>query len=169
MLLLSLLWLSILLPFTTFNSFPLVTINIIVIVAITVGVERDGWIGAEWVEKSGISGVERDGWGRVGCILVEWWNYISFTFLCIYENHYHNSYLCHHPLRYRCFLFSIEARNIIKTTFDSITTFLFLLLRLSILPPSTTFHSTSFVTMNKMVILYIIWRWLFFRSRPLIS
>ena len=37
----------------------------------------------------------------------------------MYRRH---NYLCHHCLRYRC-LFLIGTRNIIKTTFDSITTF----------------------------------------------
>ena len=49
--------------------------------------------------------MERYGWGRVGWFLIEWWNYISLTFLCIFEKHRHHSYLCHHCLRYRCFIF----------------------------------------------------------------
>ena len=101
----SLLWLSIFLPSTTFHASTFVTLNIIAIVAITGKKVWDGCDRAGRVEESGMSGLEKDWWGRVGWFLVKWWNCISFTFLCIYKKHYHHNYLCHHSLRYRCFLF----------------------------------------------------------------
>ena len=74
--------------------------------------------------------------------------YVLFTFLCEYEKHHHHSYIYHNRLRYRCYLFRSGTWNIIKSTFDSITIFLFLLLWLSILPPLTTFHERYFVMIH---------------------
>ena len=96
--------------------------------------------------------VKRYGWGRVGWFLVEWWNYISFTFLCIYEKHRHHRYLCHHCVRYRCLIFDRDPeyhQNYLRFHYS-----IFIFVILTVNSPLLHYISFNFLRDNGKIVIH---------------